>query len=197
MKFPVVVEMTPLIFELSTKLFVLVDMVKTLVVPALITDCKFVVVATPLIVEVSIVPATERLLELIIGVEDIDPPRLEVMVFTLLERVLGTDKFVVVKFVVVALVAVKFVKKPVTTLSKLVKRLVVVALVTVKFSAVVLPVSMRLFNCDMVAVVVTPFTALVKTFVAVLKLLVLELMIIALEATPFTVVVKLFTSVVI
>jgi hypothetical protein len=72
-----------------------------------------------------------------------------------------------------------------------------VALVTVKFSAVVLPVSMRLFNCDMVAVVVTPFTALVKTFVAVLKLLVLELMIIALEATPFTVVVKLFTSVVI
>ena len=40
----------------------------------------------------------------------------------------------------------------------------------------------------------TPLTALVKTFVAVLKLLVFELMIIALLATPFTVVVKVFKS---
>ena len=40
----------------------------------------------------------------------------------------------------------------------------------------------------------TPLTALVKTLVAVLKLLVFELMIIALLTTPFTVVVKVFTS---
>ena len=40
----------------------------------------------------------------------------------------------------------------------------------------------------------TPLTALVKTLVAVLKLLVFELIIMALAVTPFTVVVKLFTS---
>ena len=137
--------------EVSIKELVVVEMVRTLVVPELITDCKSVVVATPLIVEVSTVPATERLLLLIIGVEDIDPPRLEVMVLTLELKVLGTVRFVTARFVVVALVAVKLVKKPVTAFKSVVNKLVVVALVAVKvlvcrLFALVVPVSIRLLS---------------------------------------------------
>ena len=151
MKFPVVVEMTPLMLELSMKLLVVVEIVRTFVVPALITDCKLVVVATPLIVEVNIVPATERLLLLIIGEVDIDPPRLEVRVFTDELKVLGTVRLVTFKLVVVALVAVKLVKKPVTALKRLVNKLVVVAFVAVKevvciLLALVIPVSIRLLS---------------------------------------------------
>ena len=128
------------------KLLVLVEIVKTLLVPALITDCKLVVVATPLIVEVSIVPEVERLLLLIIEVLAIDPPRLEVIVFTLLVSAFGTVRLVTARLVVVALVAVRLVKKPVIAFSKLEKSVVVVALVIVKLLAVALPVSIKLFN---------------------------------------------------
>ena len=133
------------------KLLVVVEIVSTFVVPALITDCKLVVVATPLIVEVNIVPATERLLLLIIGEVDIDPPRLEVRVFTDELKVLGTVRLVTFKLVVVALVAVKLVKKPVTALKRLVNKLVVVAFVAVKevvciLLALVIPVSIRLLS---------------------------------------------------
>ena len=151
MKFPVVVEMTPLMLELSMKLLVVVEIVSTFVVPALITDCKLVVVATPLIVEVSIVPATERLLLLIIEEVDIDPPRLEVRVFTDELKVFGTVRLVTFKLVVVALVAVKLVKKPVTAFNKVENRLVVVAFVAVKevvciLLALVIPVSIKLLS---------------------------------------------------
>ena len=126
-------------------------MVKTLVVPELITDCKLVVVATPLIVEVSTVPEVVREFELIILVLAMDPPRLELIVLAELVSALGTVKFVTARLVVVALVAVRLVKKPVTALKRLVNKLVVVALVAVKevvciLLALVIPVSIRLLS---------------------------------------------------
>ena len=58
----------------------------------------------------------------------VEPPRLEVKVFTAEERVLGTERFVMV-----ALVAVRFVKKAVIALNNVEKKLVEVALVKILF----------------------------------------------------------------
>jgi hypothetical protein len=77
----------------------------------------------------------------------------------------------------VALVAVKLVKKAVTEFSKLAKKLVDVALVVVEFealklvvnmfAALVVPVRVRLFREEMVVVAITPLTFRVRRFVAV------------------------------
>ena len=66
MKLAVVVEVTPLTVEVRVKLLVVVDTVRTLVVPALMIDWRSVEVATPLIVVVSTVPEAESALEVMI-----------------------------------------------------------------------------------------------------------------------------------
>lgn len=66
MKLAVVVEITPLTVEVRVKLLVVVDTVRTLVVPALMIDWRSVEVATPFMVVVSTVPEEERALEVMI-----------------------------------------------------------------------------------------------------------------------------------
>ena len=69
----VVVETFPFTVETKVKAFVEVDIVKRLVVPELITDCKSVVVATPFTVEVSVVPDTFKPFDVMIEVVAIIP----------------------------------------------------------------------------------------------------------------------------
>ena len=69
----VIVAPLPLTVEARVKLFVEVEIVKKLVVPVLITDCKSVVVDTPFTVEVKTVPETLRPFEVIIEVVAIIP----------------------------------------------------------------------------------------------------------------------------
>lgn len=69
----VIVAPLPLTVEARVKLFVEVEIVKKLVVPVLITDCKSVVVETPFTVEVKTVPETLRPFEVIIELVAITP----------------------------------------------------------------------------------------------------------------------------
>lgn len=62
----VIVAPLPLTVEARVKLLVEVEIVKKLVVPVLITDCKSVVVETPFTVEVKTVPEILRPFEVII-----------------------------------------------------------------------------------------------------------------------------------
>jgi hypothetical protein len=100
MKLAVVVEVTPLTVEVRVKLLVVVDTVRTLVVPALMMDWRSVEVATPLTVEVRTVPEAVSPLEVMIEDVPMEPPRLEVRVLPVAERLL-----VVLRLVMVALVA--------------------------------------------------------------------------------------------
>ena len=100
MKLAVVVEVTPLTVEVRVKLLVEVETVSTLVVPALMMDWRSVEVATPLTVEVRTVPEAVSPLEVMIEEVPMEPPRLEVRVLPVAERVL-----VVLRLVMVALVA--------------------------------------------------------------------------------------------
>jgi hypothetical protein len=68
-----------------------------------------------------VVPLVVKELELMIEEVAVDPPRLLVIVFTEEVRLLFVVKLVTERLVVVALVAVKLVKKPVTVFSKVVK----------------------------------------------------------------------------
>ena len=75
-----VVETFPLTVEVKVKVLVVVETVKRLVVPELITDCKLVVVDTPFTEEVSTVPEVESRLEVITEVVAISPLMLVVKV---------------------------------------------------------------------------------------------------------------------
>ena len=104
MKFAVVVDVTPFTVEVNSKELVEVETVSMLVVPASMIDCRSVEVATPFMIEVSIVPEAERVFELIMLVVEKEPPRLEVNSLILELSVFGIETLVKV-----ALVAVRFV----------------------------------------------------------------------------------------
>ena len=149
---------------------------------------------TPLTKVAKVLVVVERELLVITVVVARDPPKLEVRVLPVAVKVLLVFKLVTERLVVVALVAVKLVKKPLTALKSVENKFVVVALIAVKLFATVFPDNIKLFNSLILTVVVTPLIALVKVLFAVLKLVVLELMITALEITPFTLVVKVLRS---
>ena len=118
------------------------DWVKELIIEAKVED-------TPLTIVWKRLTEDEAVLEVIILVVPIDPPRLEVSVFREEERELPVVRLVILalvevalvatKLVVVALVAVRLVKIAVTAVSSVAKKVVDVALVEV--SAVILVVA--------------------------------------------------------
>ena len=65
-----------------------------------------VAATTPLTVDVSTTPLVERALELITEDVAIDPPIFEVIILPDKDSVFGTERFVTLRFVVVALVAI-------------------------------------------------------------------------------------------
>lgn len=126
-----VVETTPLTFDVSVNELVEVETVSTLVVPALIIDCRSVEVATPLMVEVSIVPEDESELEVMILEVATDPPMFAVSVLPLAESELGTEMLVKVAFVPTIFVVVALIAE----------RLVDVVLVATIFARLAVPVA--------------------------------------------------------
>ena len=108
MKLAVVVAITPFTTEVSTKSLVVVEMARVCDVPAFMIDCRSVLVETPLIVVVRIVPEAESALELMMVDVETEPPTFEVIVLTEDDKVLGTERFVIVAFVITELVEVEF-----------------------------------------------------------------------------------------
>jgi hypothetical protein len=72
------------------------------VVPDAITPVRSRSAVTPFTLEVIVAPDLVRLFELIIEEDEIEPPMFEVIVFEAEERVFGTERFVIVAFVIVA-----------------------------------------------------------------------------------------------
>jgi hypothetical protein len=122
----VVVAITP--FTFRVRRLVAVAYVRFVVVVELIRSESEVVATTPLtvVVMIPVLVAYETEFPVMIDEVAVDPPRLEVRIFPAAPRVLE-----VTRFVMVALVAVRLVKKAVTEFNRLAKKLVVVALVIV------------------------------------------------------------------
>jgi hypothetical protein len=86
-----------------------------------------------LLVEVAIVKVLEEMIEVVA----VEPPRLEESTLALLVRELEVDRLVTARLVAVALVTVRLVKKEVTALSTVEKKLEEEALVAVRLEIVV------------------------------------------------------------
>jgi hypothetical protein len=148
---------------------------------------------TPLTIVWNMLLDDEAILVLIIDVVPIEPPMLEVKVFTEEERVLEVERLVTLRLVAVALVVMRLVVVAFPNIGLVVKLYITCPLVDVATVRLLLvDEAMKVKRLDTGVVAVTPFTFDVITPEdAVSKLL---LTIEEVEVSPFTLDVSVFTK---